>query len=125
GAATTRGEFLAKQQGDFYLAAAEADGAGATTGSGADAADGLGATDGLGAADGADAASAADACCPSPLDLWRETLHEREATYMAESRDEERRGEDVAGGGVQAGAVGMVRGRGAGSRGRVSPRRGK
>ena len=26
GAATTRGEFLAKQQGDFYLAAAEADG---------------------------------------------------------------------------------------------------
>src|SRR5699024_2297848 len=77
GAATTRGEFLAKQQGDFYLAAAEADGAGATTGSGADAADGLG------AADGADAASAADACCPSPLDLWRETLHEREATYMA------------------------------------------
>ena len=108
GAATTRGEFLAKQQGDFYLAAAEADGAGAMTGSGADAADGLGATDGLGAAGGADAASAADACCPSPLDLWRETLHEREATYMAESRDEERREEDVAGGGYQEVALRLM-----------------
>src|SRR5699024_11619949 len=95
------GESLAKQQGDFDLAAAEAAGAGATTGSGADAADGLGATDGLGAADGADAASAADACCPSPLDICRETLHEREATYMAESRDEKRREEEVAGVGYQ------------------------
>src|SRR5699024_8068923 len=71
GAATTRGEFLAKQQGDFYLAAGAADGAGP---------------------------AATGACCRSPLDLWRETLHEREATYMAESRDEERREEDVAGG---------------------------
>ena len=75
GAATTRGEFLAKQQGDFYLAAAEADG---------------------------------EACCTSPLDMWRETLHEREATYMAESRDEERREEDVAGGGYQEVAMRLM-----------------
>src|SRR5699024_2540565 len=74
GAATTRGELLAKQQGDFYLADAEADRAGATTGSGADAADGLGATDGLRAADRADAASAARACWRRLLDRWRETL---------------------------------------------------
>ena len=80
GAATTRGEFLAKQQGDFYLAAGEADGAG----------------------------PAAGACCRSPLDLWRETLHEREATYMAESRDEERREEDVAGGGYQEVALRLM-----------------
>ena len=78
-AATTRGEFLAKQQGDFYLAAAEADGRG--TG---------------------------EACCTSPLDLWRATLHEREATYMAESRDEERREEDVAGGGYQEVAMRLM-----------------
>ncbi|MGP9537222.1 family 4 glycosyl hydrolase [Brachybacterium sp. AOP43-C2-M15] len=70
-AATTRGEFLAKQQGDFYL-------------------------------------GAADSCCTSPLDLWRETLHEREATYMAESRDEERREEDVAGGGYQEVAMRLM-----------------
>ena len=72
GAATTRGEFLAKQQGDFYLAAAEADGRGPE-------------------------ARAAESCCTSPLGLWRETLHEREATYMAESRDEERREEESPG----------------------------
>ncbi|MEJ6543996.1 6-phospho-beta-glucosidase [Brachybacterium paraconglomeratum] len=83
GAATTRGEFLAKQQGDFYLAAAEADGRGPE-------------------------ARAADSCCTSPLDLWRETLHEREATYMAESRDEERREEDVAGGGYQEVAMRLM-----------------
>ncbi|MFL0458183.1 6-phospho-beta-glucosidase [Brachybacterium paraconglomeratum] len=83
GAATTRGEFLAKQQGDFYLAAAEADGRGPET-------------------------RAADSCCTSPLDLWRETLHEREATYMAESRDEERREEDVAGGGYQEVAMRLM-----------------
>jgi 6-phospho-beta-glucosidase len=71
GSATTRGEFLAKQQGDFYLAAD-------------------------------------DACCSSPLDLWRSTLHEREATYMAESRDEERREEDVAGGGYQEVALRLM-----------------
>ncbi|TRY18161.1 6-phospho-beta-glucosidase [Tessaracoccus rhinocerotis] len=41
--------------------------------------------------------------CASPLALWRDVLHEREATYMAEAReaDEERREEDVAGGGYQ------------------------
>lgn len=83
GAATTRGEFLAKQQGDFYLAAAEADGR-------------------------EPEARAADSCCTSPLDLWRETLHEREATYMAESRDEERREEDVAGGGYQEVAMRLM-----------------
>ncbi len=83
GAATTRGEFLATQQGDFYLAAAEADGRGPE-------------------------ARAADSCCTSPLDLWRETLHEREATYMAESRDEERREEDVAGGGYQEVAMRLM-----------------
>lgn len=81
GAATTRGEFLAKQQGDFYLAAGAADGAGP---------------------------AATGACCRSPLDLWRETLHEREATYMAESRDEERREEDVAGGGYQEVALRLM-----------------
>ncbi|WP_062946751.1 6-phospho-beta-glucosidase [Brachybacterium sp. sponge] len=83
GAATTRGEFLAKQQGDFYLAAAEADGR-------------------------RPEARAAESCCTSPLDLWRETLHEREATYMAESRDEERREEDVAGGGYQEVAMRLM-----------------
>lgn len=83
GAATTRGEFLAKQQGDFYIAAAEADGRGPE-------------------------ARAAESCCTSPLDLWRETLHEREATYMAESRDEERREEDVAGGGYQEVAMRLM-----------------
>lgn len=83
GAATTRGEFLATQQGDFYLAAAEADGRGPE-------------------------ARAAESCCTSPLDLWRETLHEREATYMAESRDEERREEDVAGGGYQEVAMRLM-----------------
>lgn len=83
GAATTRGEFLAKQQDDFYLAAAEADERGPE-------------------------ARAAESCCTSPLDLWRETLHEREATYMAESRDEERREEDVAGGGYQEVAMRLM-----------------
>ena len=83
GAATTRGEFLAKQQGDFYLAAAEADGRGPE-------------------------ARAAESCCTSPLGLWSETLHEREATYMAESRDEERREEDIAGGGYQEVALRLM-----------------
>ncbi|MDN5821911.1 MAG: 6-phospho-beta-glucosidase, partial [Brachybacterium sp.] len=80
GAATTRGEFLAKQQGDFYLAAAEH-----ATGEGSP-----------------------ESCCTSPLDLWRSTLHEREATYMAESRDEERREEDIAGGGYQEVALRLM-----------------
>jgi len=92
-AATTRGEFLAAQQGDFYLAAAEADGRGPAAGR-HDAAAGH---DGAG-----------ESCCTSPLDLWRETLHEREATYMAESRDEERREEDVAGGGYQEVAMRLM-----------------
>ncbi|HEX7351389.1 6-phospho-beta-glucosidase [Brachybacterium sp.] len=90
GAATTRGEFLAAQQGDFYLAAGAADGHVA------------------GAAHGAEADPSADSCCTSPLDLWRSTLHEREATYMAESRDEERREEDIAGGGYQEVAMRLM-----------------
>src|SRR5699024_11790149 len=81
GAATTRGESRAKQQGDLYRAAGAAGGAGP---------------------------AATGACCRSPLDLWRETLHEREATYMAESRDEERREEDVAGGGYQEVALRLM-----------------
>lgn len=84
GSATTRGEFLAKQQGDFYLAA-----------------------DG-GASDPAATTDGPASCCTSPLDLWRSTLHEREATYMAESRDEERREEDVAGGGYQEVALRLM-----------------
>ena len=88
--ATTRGEFLAKQQGDFYLAAAEAAGTGADADAGRDAGAGPG------------------SCCASPLQLWRETLHEREATYMAESRDEERREEDIAGGGYQEVALRLM-----------------
>ncbi|WP_262425106.1 hypothetical protein [Brachybacterium sp. Z12] len=84
GAATTRGEFLAKQQGDFYLAADTAQ------------------------PEGSEPNPPYDSCCTSPLDLWRSTLHEREATYMAESRDEERREEDVAGGGYQEVALRLM-----------------
>lgn len=91
-AATTRGEFLAKQQGDFYAAGVEAAGA-ARAGSDAE---------------GRDGAEGREGCCSSPLDLWRETLHQREATYMAESRDEERREEDVAGGGYQEVALRLM-----------------
>ncbi|MBB1510433.1 6-phospho-beta-glucosidase [Tessaracoccus sp. MC1756] len=43
-----------------------------------------------------------------PLRLWHEVLHEREATYMAEARDEERREEDM-GGGYQDVALRMMR----------------
>ncbi|MDD7465102.1 MAG: 6-phospho-beta-glucosidase [Actinomycetaceae bacterium] len=43
-----------------------------------------------------------------PLDLWRSVLHTREATYMAEGRDEERREEDVAGGGYQEVALQLM-----------------
>ncbi|WP_193105519.1 6-phospho-beta-glucosidase [Brachybacterium sp. FME24] len=82
--ATTRGEFLAKQQGDFYLAATDSMAGDATSPH----------TD--------------SSCCSSPADLWRQTLHEREATYMAESRDEERREEDVAGGGYQEVALRLM-----------------
>lgn len=50
------------------------------------------------------------ACCGSPLDLWRDTLHQREATYMAEARGEkeERRAEDAAGGGYQEVALRLM-----------------
>jgi 6-phospho-beta-glucosidase len=53
---------------------------------------------------------AGEPCCASPLAAWRATLHEREATYMAESReaDEERREEDVAGGGYQEVALRLM-----------------
>lgn len=105
GAATTRGEFLAKQQGDFYLAAAEADGRGPGAAGSAGHADTVGGAVEAGSAGGARAGAS---CCTSPLDLWRETLHEREATYMAESRDEERREEDVAGGGYQEVAMRLM-----------------
>ncbi|WP_269451905.1 family 4 glycosyl hydrolase [Tessaracoccus coleopterorum] len=67
----TRGEYLARQQADFYRMVEEAG---------------------------------------SPLDAWREALHERESTYMAESRDgdEERREEDIAGGGYQEVALRLM-----------------
>ena len=106
GAATTRGEFLAKQQGDFYLAAGAADGAGAGSSSGAGAEPSAGADADPSA--GSETGPSADSCCTSPLDLWRSTLHEREATYMAESRDEERREEDIAGGGYQEVAMRLM-----------------
>ncbi|MFE5776491.1 6-phospho-beta-glucosidase [Brachybacterium sp. NPDC056505] len=56
------------------------------------------------------AAEKSEACCDGPLAAWRATLHEREATYMAESReaDEERRPEDVAGGGYQEVALRLM-----------------
>ncbi len=91
-AATTRGEFLAKQQGDFYAAGVEA----------------AGAEEATRAAEATAAKGHSEACCSSPLDLWRETLDQREATYMAESRDEERREEDVAGGGYQEVALRLM-----------------
>ncbi|HLR94927.1 MAG TPA: hypothetical protein VK053_10400 [Jiangellaceae bacterium] len=114
GAATTRGEFLAKQQGDFYLAAEEATGKAGRGAAGRDAADGASgspSTSGAGfstAGASAGTGPSADSCCSSPLDLWRSTLHEREATYMAESRDEERREEDIAGGGYQEVALRLM-----------------
>lgn len=50
------------------------------------------------------------ACCESPLGLWHDALHEREATYMAEARevDEARHDEDVAGGGYQEVALRLM-----------------
>lgn len=51
-----------------------------------------------------EAAGAAD----SALAVWRATLHEREATYMAEARDEERQEEDIAGGGYQEVALRLM-----------------
>lgn len=47
-------------------------------------------------------------CCESPLQVWREALRERESTYMAEARDEERRAEDIAGGGYQEVALRLM-----------------
>ncbi|MFC0674432.1 family 4 glycosyl hydrolase [Brachybacterium hainanense] len=79
---TTRGEFLAAQQQGFYAER----GPGGTESSPGDA----------------------EACCAGPLARWRATLHEREATYMAETRDEARREEDVAGGGYQEVALRLM-----------------
>lgn len=50
----------------------------------------------------------ADPCCPSPLASWLGALKEREATYMAEARDEERRAEDAEGGGYQEVALRLM-----------------
>lgn len=50
----------------------------------------------------------ADPCCDSPLAVWRSSLSERESTYMAEARDDERRPEDVAGGGYQEVALRLM-----------------
>lgn len=47
-------------------------------------------------------------CCSSPLETWRKALHERESTYMAEARHEERREEDIAGGGYQEVALRLM-----------------
>ena len=47
-------------------------------------------------------------CCESPLKVWRDALHTREATYMSEGRDEERREEDIAGGGYQEVALRLM-----------------
>lgn len=44
-----------------------------------------------------------------PLATWREALGHREATYMAEARDEARRDEDLAGGGYQEVALRLMR----------------
>ena len=44
----------------------------------------------------------------SPLTVWRDALHERESTYMAEARDDERREEDIAGGGYQEVALRLM-----------------
>lgn len=52
--------------------------------------------------------AAADSCCTSALQVWRDALHTREATYMAEGRDEERREEDIAGGGYQEVALRLM-----------------
>lgn len=111
-AATTRGEFLAKQQGDFYagLAAGGAGGDDRADRSGARAAlgPGVGGSDADGGHGEGARPRASEACCAGPLAAWRGVLHEREATYMAESRDEERREEDVAGGGYQEVALRLM-----------------
>ena len=47
-------------------------------------------------------------CCASPLEVWRDALHQRESTYMAEARTDERRPEDIAGGGYQEVALRLM-----------------
>lgn len=47
---------------------------------------------------------------PGAAERWRAVLAEREATYMSESRDDERRAEDVAGGGYQGVALNLMAG---------------
>ena len=47
-------------------------------------------------------------CCTSPLAVWRDALHQRESTYMAEARTDERRQEDIAGGGYQEVALRLM-----------------
>lgn len=80
-APATRGEYLLQQQSAFYNAVSSADQAPSSPG-------------------GAEAAAR----------IWAEALHERESTYMAESRDEgeARREEDVAGGGYQEVALRLM-----------------
>ncbi|PWH06111.1 6-phospho-beta-glucosidase [Brachybacterium endophyticum] len=95
-AGATRGEFLVQQQGRFYReVAGTGDAGGAVTGTE------VAGTERTEAGAGGD---------DSPLAAWRATLHEREATYMAESReaDEERREADVAGGGYQEVALRLM-----------------
>ncbi len=88
-AGTTRGEFLVQQQQAYYqrLSGTPPQGVG-SSGQAADTAKG---TPGS-----------------SPLAIWRAALHERESTYMAESRDDERREEDIAGGGYQEVALRLM-----------------
>ncbi|QXT61869.1 family 4 glycosyl hydrolase [Tessaracoccus palaemonis] len=60
------------------------------------------------------------ACCAdSPLETWRSALRNREETYMAEARDEDRREEDVAGGGYQEVALRLMTAIATGSRERM------
>ncbi len=60
------------------------------------------------------------ACCTdSPLGTWRSALRNREETYMAEARDEDRREEDVAGGGYQEVALRLMTAIATGSRERM------
>lgn len=58
-------------------------------------------------------------CCSSPLEAWREALHERESTYMAEARTDERREEDIAGGGYQEVALRLMNALATGSQERM------
>lgn len=51
----------------------------------------------------------ADPCCEHPFSVWQAVLQDREATYMAEARDEERRTEDAEGGGYQGVALRLMR----------------